>query len=77
MGNNQVRHYVNYEVYRKRGKGWQYLGIYGHYTMRAACLDAGYVNSCKILKARPEGSRDKFYIFRFDYVPLLTSSSGV
>jgi hypothetical protein len=49
---------MNFEVYCKHGKNWMFLGTYSAKNSKAACQQAGYVHSKKILKARPEDSRD-------------------
>ncbi len=64
---------MRYDTYRKRGKHWQYLGERDAETMRGAALQTGYVHNCKVVAVRPAGSRDKLYVYRFLYVPLLTS----
>ncbi len=61
---------MNFETYRKRGKGWEYLGIQRNAVdSRAAALRAGYIQGIKVVGVRPEGSRDKIYVHRFTYVP--------
>lgn len=67
---------LNFEIYRKRGRGWEYLGIMNGRTSRIAALDAGYIHNLKVVGVRPEDSRDKILVYRFKYVPTLTSSSG-
>jgi hypothetical protein len=57
--------YVNYETYRKRGRGWQYLGERSAATMRGAALQTSYVENCRVVAVRPAGSTDKRYVYRF------------
>ncbi len=62
---------VSYETYRKRGRHWEYLGTQSAETMRGAALMTGYVHHCKVIAVRPEGSRDKKYVYRFGFYPEL------
>jgi hypothetical protein len=62
---------TNFETYRKRGKGWEYLGVRSARDSRSAALSTGYVNHIKVVGVRPEDSRDKIQVFRFKYVPEL------
>jgi hypothetical protein len=64
------------EVYRPRGKGWQYLGTYSARSDKGAALDAGYVHNLKVIGTRPADTDLPLRVWRFKYVPLLTSSSG-
>jgi hypothetical protein len=63
---------LSFEVYRKRGRNWQYLGTYRNATSRGAASAAAYAHNCKVLGVRPEDSRDKILVHRFVYVPLLS-----
>ncbi len=67
---------MRFEVYARRGKGWQYLGIYEASTCRVAAHNAGYAHSRRYLGVRPEDSLDTLLVHRFMYTPTLTSSSG-
>lgn len=60
---------LSWETYRKRGRGWQYLGTRQAETMRGAALATGYVHHIRVVAVRPEDSRDKLYVFRFKYTP--------
>lgn len=68
-----------FETYRKRGRGWEYLGL-RHISKddpdpsRAAARAASYVHNIKVVGIRPEDSRDKIWVYRFKYVMTLTSS---
>lgn len=61
-----------FEVYRKRGRGWEYLDIYHETDSRKAARHAGYVHNLKVLGVRPESSTIKLQVFRFQYVPSIT-----
>jgi len=50
---------MSFEVYRKRGKSWEYLGAYDATDSRKAALRASYVHNIKVVGVRPEYSRDK------------------
>jgi len=64
---------MRYETYRKRGRGWEYLGERDANSMRSAALHTSYVHNIKVIAVRPAGSRDKKYIYRFKYVASLAS----
>ena len=68
---------MRFEVQIKYGNRWSYKGIYDAKTPRAAALDASYSHNRKVLRVRPEDSRDKWLVYRFLYVGTLTSTSGV
>jgi hypothetical protein len=68
---------MRFEVCIKYGNRWSYKGIYSANTSRAAALDASYSWNRKVIRVRPEDSRDKWLVYRFQYVGTLTSSSGV
>lgn len=56
---------MRFEVYVKYGNRWAYKGIYQASAPRAAALDASYSWTRKVIKVRPEDSRDKFLVYRF------------
>lgn len=60
---------MNFEVYRKRGKHWQYLGEYTALSSHGAALVAGYIHHIKVLGTRPANSRIGLIVHRFKYVP--------
>lgn len=65
---------MNYETYRKRGKGWEYLGIRRHCRdSRSAALQTSYVHNLKVIGIRPEDSKDKILVYRFKYVASLAA----
>lgn len=68
---------MSFEVCVKYGRNWSYRGIRKANTPRAAALDESYVSGRKVIRVRPEGSRDKWLVYRFLYVGTLTSTSGV
>ena len=62
---------MTFETYRKRGKGWEYLGTRRSANSRSAAQQAGYVHNLKVIGVRTEYSRDKILVYRFQYVPQL------
>jgi hypothetical protein len=64
---------ILFETYRKRGRGWQYLGDRYAKTMRGAALMTNHCDNAKVIACRPAGSRDKIYVYRFANVASLTS----
>lgn len=50
---------MRFEVAVKYGNRWSYKGIFEAQTPRAAALDASYIHGRKVLRVRPEDSRDK------------------
>lgn len=70
---------LSFETYRKRGRGWEYLGL-RHISKddpdppRAAARAASYVHHIKVIGIRPEDSRDKLWVYRFIYTCTLSSS---
>lgn len=63
---------MDFEVFRKRGKHWQYLGTYWGKDSSEAARKAGYVHNCKVLGVRPAGTPCKLFVHRFQYTPTLT-----
>lgn len=68
---------MRFEVQIKYGRNWSNKGIYRANTSRAAALDASYSWNRKVIRVRPEDSRDKWFVYRFQYVATITSTSGV
>jgi hypothetical protein len=68
---------MRFEVQVKYGRNWSYKGIYRAKSPRAAALDASYSQGRKVIRVRPEDSRDKWLAYRFQYVASLTATSGV
>lgn len=64
--------YIDFEVYRKRGRGWQYLGEYYAEDSNKAARAAGYVHNCKVLGVRPAGTNINLVVYRFLYIPFIT-----
>lgn len=70
---------LSFETYRKRGRGWEYLGL-RHISKddpdpsRKAARETSYVHHIKVVGIRPEDSRDKLWVYRFNYPMSLTSS---
>jgi len=62
---------MNFETYRKRGKGWEYLGVVSAETCRDAAQMIGYIHNLKVIGVRPEDSRDIIQVYRFLRVPEL------
>jgi hypothetical protein len=64
---------MNFEVYRKRGRHWEYLGVYDKMEdSNKAARKASYIHNIKVVGVRPEGSRDKILVYRFQYVAGIT-----
>jgi len=64
---------MNFEVYRKRGRYWEYLGVNNAADSEKAARRAGYVHNLKVVGVRPDGSNAKLFVYRFKHVPTLTS----
>jgi hypothetical protein len=64
---------MSFEVYRRRGRGWQLLDIRRARDSRGAALMSGYAHNCRVLGVRPEYSGAKLFVYRFKHVPSLTS----
>ncbi len=65
---------MGFEVFRKRGKHWQYLGVYHEVDSQRAARKAAYVHNVKVLGVRPECTHCKLLVYRFPYVPTLASA---
>jgi len=63
---------LTFEVFRKRGKAWQYLGTYDGKDSVVAARKAGYIHGCKVLGIRPADTQCKLFVHRFKYTPGLT-----
>lgn len=62
---------VLYETFVKFGNRWSRRGDVSALSARGAALIRGYVESRRVIKVRPSGSRDKFLVFRFGFTPQL------
>lgn len=63
---------LTFEVYRKRGKHWQYLGSYDATDSIKAARKAGYIHNCKVLGIRPADTSLPLFVHRFTYTPSIT-----
>ncbi len=63
---------MNFEVYRKRGKGWEYLGEYDRPDGIKAAHQASYIHNIKVVGVRPAGSLIPLAVYRLKYVALLS-----
>lgn len=61
-----------FEIYRKRGKGWEYLGKVNRTDSLKAAHYASYVYHIKVVGVRPEDSQDKILVHRLNSVALLS-----
>ena len=64
---------MNFEVAIKYGNRWSYKAIYRANSSRSAALRASYVYDRKVIRVRPEGSNDKWLVYRFQYVASLAA----
>lgn len=64
---------MNFEVAIKYGNRWSYKAVYNASNSRSAAIRAAYVWNRKVIKVRPEGSRDKWLVHRFQYIPSLAA----
>jgi hypothetical protein len=64
---------MNFEVQIKYGNRWSYKGIRRASCSRSAALHASYVYGRKVIRVRPEDSRDKWLVYRFQYVASLAA----
>jgi len=55
----------SFEVYTKCGLNWAYKGIFKAVDSRQAAVKARHITGSRIVKVRPEDSRDKFLVYRF------------
>jgi hypothetical protein len=53
-----------WEVFARRGRGWQYIGVFPGPTSRLAALAANLACGRKWFGVRPDGSRDKLFTHR-------------
>ena len=63
---------MRFETYRKRGNGWEYLGIVDRKDSLHAAYAVSYVQNIKVVGVRPEDSRDKIYTHRLKNVASIT-----
>lgn len=64
--------WIDFECYRKRGKGWQYLGTYEGEDSHKAARKAAHIHNLKVVGARPSDTNVKLFVYRFENVPHLT-----
>jgi hypothetical protein len=64
---------MRFEVEIKYGRHWCYKGIYRASNSRSAALHASHVHDRKVIRVRPEDSRDKWFVYRFMYVASLAA----
>ena len=64
---------MNFEVQIKYGNRWSYKALYRASCARSAALRASYVYNRKVIRVRPEDSRDKWLVYRFQYVASLAA----
>lgn len=62
---------MQFEVYRKRGKGYQLLATVRESDSRRAAIHVGYVHGCKSLWVRPADSNAKLIRHKFNSTPFL------
>lgn len=60
---------ISFETYRKRGRGWEYLGCRKAESDRSAALITGYVQHVRVVGVRPKDARIPIRTFRFDFYP--------
>lgn len=70
---------LSFETYRKRGRGWEYLGlrqvsVKDPDPSAKAARSASYIHNIKVVGIRPEDSRDKLLVYRFKHIHTLTSA---
>lgn len=65
---------MGFEVYRKRGRHWQFIGRYIAEDSLKAARHASYVHNLKVVGVRPEGSLVKVFAYHFRFVHNLTSA---
>jgi len=64
---------IAFEIYAKYGNRWSYKGIIRATDSRKAAFAAQYIYSRNVWRVRPEGSRDKFIVYRIKSAPQVTS----
>lgn len=62
---------MRFEVEIKHGRHWIPVAIFRSSCSRSAALRASYVYNRKVIRVRPEDSRDKWLVYRFQYVASL------
>lgn len=63
---------MQFEMYRRRGRHWQYLGERTAADSIKAARTTAYVHHLRVVGVRPAGSLDRLYVYRFKHVPLLS-----
>lgn len=65
---------MQFDVYRKRGRNWEYLGEYDATDSRKAALRASYAHNIKVIGVKPAYSNAKLFVYRLQHVATLTSA---
>ena len=64
---------MNFECYAKYGNRWSYKGVIDARDSRLAAHAMQYIHDRNVWRIRPEGSRDKFIVYRITSAPQVTS----
>ncbi len=65
---------MRFEVQVKYGNRWSTKwSSYRASNSRSAALQASYVHNRKVIRVRPEGSHDKWFVYRFQHVASLAA----
>lgn len=56
---------MNFEVFRKCGRGWQYLGEWNAVDSRAAARIVNKSRRFRVIGVRPAYSTVNLYVYRF------------
>ena len=62
---------LRFECYAKYGNRWSYKGTIQARTSRLAAFHMQYIYGRSVWRIRPEGSRDKFFVYRISSAPML------
>ena len=62
---------LRFETFRKRGRGWEYLGERDARDSRSAALQTGYVHHLRVVGIRVADTPGKLQVYRFIHVPEL------
>lgn len=61
---------LRFEVFRKRGRGWQYLGEWEATDSKKAGRLASHYRRVRTVGVRPAGSSAEMFVYRFKLMPL-------
>ncbi len=61
---------IRYET-QVKARHWTFGGTFAGPSMSAVARECGRVNRRRTVRVRPDGSRDRWYLYRFASVPTL------